>query len=113
MIGAGSRLRGQRITLAAIIAVAAFIAFVAISEVKHHHQLVKLSYELSEVTAQLREAEEENRRLRLERSMLLAPDRIERLAGELGMVRPEPSQIHELSGERSAALDRPSRVAAR
>ena len=42
---------------------------------------------------ELRRLEEENRRLRLERSMLRHPDRIERYAQHLGMIRPDPRQI--------------------
>ena len=97
-----ARARGQRIAVTAIIAAAVLAGFVAVSEVKHHHRLVKLSYDLSEATGELREAEEENRRLRLERSLLLAPERIERLAGELGMIRPEPAQIRRISSQVAA-----------
>lgn len=99
MIAGFEHLRHQRIAVVAIIAIAVFAAFVAIAEIKHHHRLIKLSYELSGATVELRRAEEENRRLRLERSLLLAPERIERLAGELGMIRPRPSQIRKLSAE--------------
>ena len=50
----------------------------------------------SEKQDELRAAEEQNRRLRLERALLTAPERIERLAVELGMVHPEPEQIRAL-----------------
>jgi cell division protein FtsL len=41
-----------------------------------------------------RELEEEARRLRLERSLLRSPDRVEKLAREkLGMIRPDPVRI--------------------
>lgn len=91
--------QAQRIAIAAMIVAVASAAFFGVLEVKRHHALIRLSYELSEVGDQAREAEEENRRLRLERSLLSAPDRIERLAGELGMVRPAPEQIRELPAE--------------
>ena len=76
-----------------MLAAAAFAAFIAITEIKRHHRLVQLSYELSERSDELRTLEAENRRLRLERSLLLGPERIERLAKEFGMVRPGPEQI--------------------
>lgn len=97
-----TRLRHQRIAVAAIAAIAAVVAFLAIGQVKRHHRLVKLSYELSEVTAELRQAAEDNRRLRLERSLLLAPERVERLAGELEMIRPAPEQIRRVGPPRHA-----------
>ena len=55
--------------------------------------MIRLGYTLSEETTELRKLEEENRRLRLERSMLRHPDRIERYAQHIGMTRPDPSQI--------------------
>lgn len=94
--------RGPRVAILAMVLAAGFAAFLAVGEIKRHHRLVQLSYDLSEVRQELREAETENRRLRLERSLLLAPERIERLAGELGMVRPGPTQIRKV-GAREVA----------
>jgi cell division protein FtsL len=65
----------------------------ALRHVSRRRDVVRLGYELSAATAQLRHAQEENRRLRLEKSVLTQPDRIEGLAAGLGMIRPGPEQI--------------------
>ena len=57
------------------------------------HDRVRLGYELSEAQRELRQLQEENRRLRLEYSVLISPERIKTLATALGMRRPMPGQI--------------------
>lgn len=84
---------GQRVAVCAMALAAGFAAFLAIGEINRHHRLVEMSYELSGLRDELQVIENDNRRLRLERSLLLSPGRIERLATELGMVRPGPTQI--------------------
>ncbi|HEU5058606.1 MAG TPA: cell division protein FtsL [Kofleriaceae bacterium] len=64
-----------------------------IRHVSDRRERVRLGYELSAASAELRRVSEENRRLRLEKSVLTDPDRIERLAANLGMVRPATDQI--------------------
>jgi cell division protein FtsL len=92
-VSAGSRQRKQRIAVVALVAVAAIAMFFGILQVKRHHELVRISYEISDVTEALREAEAENRRLRLERSLLTSPERLEQLAADIGMVQPGAKQI--------------------
>lgn len=91
----------------ALLFLAVAAAFTALGSLRVHrqHQVVKLGYELNEASAELRQKHEENRRLRLELSVLTAPDRIERLAEGMGLGPPAPNQI------RSARLDgaRPAR----
>ena len=82
---------------------AALVTAVGLRHVAHRRDVVRVGYELSSATAELRRLEEENRRLRLEASVLTHPGRIERLAGNLGLVRPAPEQIRVV---RSAALAR-------
>lgn len=67
------------------------------------HDRVRLGYELSEAQRELRMLQEENRRLRLEYSVLISPDRIKTLATALGMRRPMPGQIRTTS---SASTER-------
>ena len=85
--------RAQRIAIIAIVACAVAAAFFGVLQVKRHHELIRYSYELSEVSESLRNEESENRRLRLERSLLSSPKRLEGLAAELGLVHPSPNQI--------------------
>jgi cell division protein FtsL len=65
----------------------------ALRHVAQRRQLVGLGYELSAATAELRRLDEEARRLRLEKSVLTSPARIERMAAGLGMVRPALDQV--------------------
>jgi len=83
----------RRGVVAVLVLIAGAVLALCLAHVHRRHLLVQLGYELSEETAELRKLEEENRRLRLERSMLRHPNRIERFAESLGMVQPDPSQI--------------------
>ncbi len=70
---------------------------------------IRLSYRLSEVTAEHQALLRSNEHLRLEVATLKAPSRIERLAREnLGMLPPRPSQVTVVrmeKNERVASLD--------
>jgi len=83
----------RTVAVATLLVTAVAILALGIAHVSRRHDVVRLGYTLSEQTTALRKLEEENRRLRLERSMLRHPDRIERRAQHLGMTRPDPSQI--------------------
>jgi cell division protein FtsL len=85
----------KRSVAALLMIVAAALAALGALRVRSQHELLRLGYELTEATAELREKREENRRLRLELSVLTAPDRIERLAEGMGLTPPEPGQIRE------------------
>lgn len=73
--------------------ITALLLLFGIRHVTHRREVVRLGYQLSAATAELRRMQEDNRRLRLEKSVLTNPDRIERLAEGLGLVKPEPDQI--------------------
>lgn len=92
-------LRSRRLAVVAMVLAAASAALFGALEVHRHHELIRISYELSELGDRARAAEEENRRLRLERSLLTSPERIEAMAGELGMIRPAPGQIRRVPRE--------------
>jgi cell division protein FtsL len=72
---------------------AALLTGLGVRHVADRRERVRLGYELSAASAELRRVSEENRRLRLEKSVLTDPDRIERLAANLGMVRATTDQI--------------------
>ena len=56
--------------------------------VRQRMEYMRVSYRLEELTREQRRLQEENRQLRVERSYLRAPDRVERIArDELGLVR--------------------------
>jgi cell division protein FtsL len=82
---------------------AGLLTGLGIRQVSDRRERVRLGYELSAASAELRRVSEENRRLRLEKSVLTDPDRIERLAANLGMVRPTTDQIRVVpTGRRQA-----------
>lgn len=86
--------------VAGLFILAALLTGLGVQHVSHRRDHVRLGYELSSASAELRRVSEENRRLRLEKSVLTDPDRIERLAASLGMVRPSTDQIRVVPGGR-------------
>lgn len=76
-----------------LVVLAALVTGLGVRQVSHRRERVRLGYELSAASAELRRVSEENRRLRLEKSVLTDPDRIERLAANLGMARATTDQI--------------------
>jgi cell division protein FtsL len=67
---------------------------VATAQVSLRYRAIRAGYELGERMDELRALDEQNRKLRLELSLLRSPERIERLARDkLGLVRPEPGHI--------------------
>ena len=97
-----NRRRAARVAVIALASFALIATFFGALQVKRHHELLRLSYQLSDVTDELRDAEEENRRLRLERSVLTSPARIEAMAAELGLVHPDPTNTR-IIGSRELA----------
>jgi cell division protein FtsL len=92
-----------RLAAISLLAVAAVVTSVGLRHVAHRREVVRLGYELSAATAQLRRDQEDHRRLRLEKSVLTQPDRIERLAANLGMTRPAPQQIRAVRSDPAAS----------
>ena len=78
-----------------LFAVIAAIGLVAIGsrKIAGEHHRIRLGYELTRARAELREVEEESRRLRLEYSLLVSPERIRPLARALGMRVAGPGEI--------------------
>jgi cell division protein FtsL len=85
--------RRSRLGVAGVVAIAVLSTAIGVRHVTDRREVVKVGYALSSATAELRRLEEDNRRLRLERSVLTSPARIERLAAGLGMARPGADQI--------------------
>jgi cell division protein FtsL len=67
---------------------------VSVFHVWSRFKLIDLNLQLSESSHQLKEAEQEQKRLKLEAASLKTPSRIELLArGELGMALPTKQQV--------------------
>jgi len=85
------------VPLAGMIFASGIVILLGVVKVHQRHNVVSVGYELSEAASELHKLREENRRLRLEKSVLTHPARIERLARARGMRLPEPEQLRILS----------------
>jgi len=85
-----------------MIALAIALTAVGVIRVSRQHDVLRLGYELSRRSEQVHELREARRQLELEHATLTAPDRIRRLATQLGMLPVAPDRIR---------LTRPNKVA--
>lgn len=74
-----------RSAVALVIAVALLVTFALMVRVARHHEVRELGYRLSKAQRRLTEQREIQRSLELERATLVAPERVRRLAAQLGM----------------------------
>ena len=105
----------MRSVIVALVIVAVAITATGLFRVSRQHDVLRLGYELSRKTEQLRQLRETRRQLVLEHATLSAPVRIERLASELGMTQVPPDRIRvarpgSAKPATRAARSSPSRV---
>jgi cell division protein FtsL len=93
-----------RARVASLVLVALAVLAVGLVQVASRRAQIRVGYQLSAASSEMREIEEEQRRLQIELSVLTAPERIEGLAKELGMVPASPSDIRVVN--RAAPLAR-------
>lgn len=96
-----------KVAVGGMVVFAMAAAIIGIAHVGRRQQVIQLGYQLSRATEALEREQEENRRLRLEKSILTNPARIEQLAESLGMTQPGPDQIRVIRVARGvrATLD--------
>ena len=82
-----------RVAVACALILASIALSIGVFHVSRRKQIIRIGYELSEARDQLRQLREQNRKLRVETSVLTNPARIERLARVLGMKRATPNDI--------------------
>jgi cell division protein FtsL len=87
------RVPSMSVAATCLVVIALVIIALAAGHVHRRREAIRLGYQLSEATAELRRAEETNRKLRLERSVLTNPERIRRLAEERGLRQPSAGQV--------------------
>ena len=83
----------MRPVIIAMVSIACTLTAVGVIRVTRQHEVLRLGYQLSKHSDQVKQLEEARRRLELERATLTAPDRIRRLATELGMTPVAPDRI--------------------
>jgi cell division protein FtsL len=74
-----------RSAVALVVAVALVLTFALMVRVARHHEVRQLGYRLSKAQRRLTEQREVQRTLELERATLVTPERVKRLAEQLGM----------------------------
>jgi cell division protein FtsL len=82
-----------RLVVIAMVALAIALTTVGLIRVSRQHEVLSLGYKLSKRSDQVKQLAEVRRRLELERATLSAPDRIRRLATQLGMTPVAPDRI--------------------
>lgn len=92
-----------RSVVVAMVLVAVLGTAVGIVRVSRQHEVLALGMQLSKESEHVRQLEEVRRRLELEHATLSAPDRIKRLATELGMTPVAPDRIRILEGHKKVA----------
>ena len=77
----------------ALVAVAVLLTTVGVIRVARQHEVLRHGYELSRRSEHVRHLRETRRQLELEHATLSSPDRIRRLASQLGMAPVAPDRI--------------------
>ncbi len=93
----GRKRSATKLAIVAMLIAAGAVVALGIIHVRTRHQVIQLGYKLTKANAKLRALQEENRRLRVEKSVLTSPDRIQRLARDRGMAPPATGQVKVIS----------------
>lgn len=83
----------MRPAIIAMVIAATLLTGIGIVRVMRQHEVLLLGYRLDRQAEQVRQLEEVRRRLEVERATLSAPDRIRKLATQLGMTTVAPDRI--------------------
>jgi cell division protein FtsL len=86
----------------ALVIAAVCVAGAAVIRVQRQHEVLDLGYKLSKKSEHVRKLRETRRQLELEQATLSSPDRIRRLATQLGMTTVAPDKIRVI-GKREVA----------
>ncbi len=92
-----------RSVVVAMVLTAVLLVAIGIVRVTRQHEVLALGLQLSKESEHVRQLEEVRRRLELEHATLTAPDRIRKLATELGMTPVAPDRIRILENHKKVA----------
>ncbi len=79
------------------VAIAVLLTFALMVRVARHHEVRELGYRLNKAQLRLTEQREVQRTLALERATLVAPERVRKLAEQLGMTPVSADRIRVVS----------------
>ena len=91
------------VVVIAMVAIACAMCAIGIVRVARQHEVLRLGYQLSRQSEVVRELREARRRLELEHATLTSPDRIRRLATQLGMAPVSPDRIRVIVAHHKVA----------
>lgn len=91
-----ARVASVRSIVIAMVLVTCTLVALAIVHVTRQHDVLRLGYQLDREAQHVRQLREINRRLEVELATLTAPERIRRLATQLGMTTVAPDRIRVL-----------------
>lgn len=91
-----------RTVVIALVTAAALVTAIGVIRVERQHEVLLLGFQLSRASEQLARMNEAHRQLELELATLTAPDRIRRLATQLGMQPVSPDRIRAVSPQARA-----------
>lgn len=100
----GEAAASVRSVVIALVIAAICLVTAGVIRVKRQHEVLTLGYELSKKSEQVRKLRETRRQLELEHATLSSPDRIRRLASQLGMTTVAPDKIRVVRTELAAHL---------
>jgi cell division protein FtsL len=89
----GGEAHPVRSIVIAMVVVASLVAGVGIVSVQRQREILQLGLQVSRASDRVEKLRETRRRLELERATLTAPDRLRRLATQLGMAEVAPDRI--------------------
>ncbi|MDQ3368934.1 MAG: cell division protein FtsL [Myxococcota bacterium] len=89
----------------ALVILALALTAAGVIRVKRQHEVLRLGYQLSKSSEHVRKLRETRRQLELEHATLSSPDRIRRLAGQLGMTTVAPDKIRVVGRKKVAIVD--------
>lgn len=92
-----------RLVVVAMVIAAVMITATAIIRVQRQHDVLRMGLELSHRSDNVRKLREVRRQLDLELATLTAPDRIRRLATQLGMTTVTPDRIRIVGARKVAS----------
>jgi len=92
-----------RAVVIALVVAAALLTCAGVVRVARQHEVLRLGFELSRRADQLGRLQEARRQLQLELATLASPDRIRRLATQLGMAPVSPDRIRVIPPQPASA----------
>lgn len=97
-----------RPVVVALVLLALVLVTIGVIRVTRQHEVLRLGFELSKRSEEVRRLRETRRQLELEHATLSSPERIRKLATQLGMTTVAPDRIRTISAKPAIATAAPA-----